>query len=113
MLFIYPPNPTTWIVWLSACSLTPAFRVGGLRLLPHGDQPTACLDESMPLAVRCPGERTLKYVPAKQPLPGARASRCACAQCAGEGTQCCLNCLGEGNTLPDSPDLWLPSEQQP
>lgn len=52
---------------------------------------------------RIAGERVLKFVPGKQAAPGSRlaTTMCACGMCEGSGEQTCVNCLGEGTTMPD------------
>ena len=45
------------------------------------------------------GAKVIKHHPYKSPPILGRHSWCACAMCAAEGTQKCLNCAGEGLDL--------------
>ncbi|KAF5831056.1 hypothetical protein DUNSADRAFT_13667 [Dunaliella salina] len=47
----------------------------------------------------CRGERILNYHPTKH-APFDQTTQCTCAMCEGSGLQQCLNCLGEGTSIP-------------
>jgi hypothetical protein len=73
----------------------------------------ACRGEGRVRCGVCRGARVLEHHPfPTPPLPGAtRTPWCACPTCCAEGTQVCVNCLGEKTVLPDAAVLYYDAER--